>query len=146
MSSSPEIVRNIELQTVHPGVYYRDTIILSPEPTVLIFLLCLFIFFSAHFYKFESRGTRFRWQNFQVWRSKNHYISCHNLAELWPRTEGFSPKYIPRIPLKSSVDKHMKIAVVGEKFSTISGGGNDSLGCLRWSKDLGFSRAAVLKI
>ena len=30
------------------------------------------------------------------------YISCHNLAELWPRTQFFSSKYLSRIPLKVS--------------------------------------------
>ena len=73
-------------------------------------------------------------------------ISCHNLADLRPRTKGFSPKYLPRIFLKCSADKHMKIAVVGEKLANISGGWNDYLGGLRWSKDFGISRVRLRTI
>ena len=42
------------------------------------------------------------YQNFQFSGSTTLYISCHNLAELWPRTKIFSPKYPSMIPLKVS--------------------------------------------
>ena len=42
------------------------------------------------------------YQNFQFSGSTTLYISCHNLAELWPRTKIFSPKYLSRISLKVS--------------------------------------------
>ena len=71
------------------------------------------------------------------------HISCHNLAELWLRKKICSPKYPSKIPLKvSRMMKHMKILVVWEIFAKISGEGSkwSSLGCLRWSKELGISR------
>ena len=42
------------------------------------------------------------YQNFQFLGSMTLKISCHNLAELWPRTKIFSPKYSSRIPLNVS--------------------------------------------
>ena len=42
--------------------------------------------------------------NFQFSGSTKLHISCHNLAELWPRTKLSSPKYPPRIPLKCPAD------------------------------------------
>ena len=40
--------------------------------------------------------------NFHFSGSTTLYISCHNLAELWPRIKIFSPKYLSMIPLKVS--------------------------------------------
>ena len=42
------------------------------------------------------------YQNFQFLGSTTLHISCHNLAELWPRIKIFSPKYPSKIPLKVS--------------------------------------------
>ena len=41
-------------------------------------------------------------QNFQFLGLTTLHISCHNLAELWPRTKIFSPKYPSKILLKVS--------------------------------------------
>ena len=74
VSSFPENFWKIEVQTVHPGVYPA-----GPGSNDIQFL-----------------------PKFSVSKIEGSYISCHNLAELRPRTEDFSPKYLPMIPLTFS--------------------------------------------
>ena len=81
------------------------------------------------------------YQNFQFSGSTTLYISCHNLAELWPKTKIFSPKYPSMIPLKVP-RRHIygNPSRLGDIGKDIRGVKMTPLGCLRWSKELGISR------
>ena len=75
------------------------------------------------------------YENFQFSGSTTLYISCHNLAELWPKTKIFWTKYPSRIPLQVS---RIHPSRLGDICKDIIGGQNDPLGVYADQKSLVF--------
>ena len=68
------------------------------------------------------------YQNFQFLGSTTLHISCHKLAELWPRTNFLPPKYPSKIPLKvSRRHTYENPSRLGDIREDIRGGQNDPL-------------------